>query len=196
MPLSEQVFSKLYSQYYGTLYSFLVNIVHDATMAEDIVQDVFLKFWLSMDKFQIDNYKAYLFIMARNKAITHIRREQQQRSINKLLQRSHVNGCNFTEEIVRQKETEVLLQKAILHLSPQRRKVYVLGQMEGLSRGQISKLLGISPCTVKELMRVSMQQIREYIDLHVNNTQPKPKAKPKPKPKRSKLPSMDALQAA
>jgi RNA polymerase sigma-70 factor (ECF subfamily) len=191
-PKTEQIFSQLYSQSYETLHSFLMNIVHEKAIAEDLAHNVFLKLWLSMDKFQIDNYEAYLYMMARNEAITHLRRLKQTRSVNQLLTRNQVEGVNFTEEVICQKETEVLFQKAINNLSPQRRKVYVLGQLERLPREEIAKLLGISPFTVKEIMRTSTQQIREFINLHLDDN----KRQVKQKATKHKMPSLKALQAA
>jgi RNA polymerase sigma-70 factor (ECF subfamily) len=191
-PKREQIFSQLYSKSYETLHSFLINIVHEKAIAEDLAHNVFLKLCLSMDKFQIDNYEAYLYMMARNEAITHLRRMKQVRTANKLLMSNYVEGVNFTEEVLQQKETEVLFQKAIDQLSPQRRKVYVLGQLERLPREQIAKLLGISPFTVKEIMRTSTQQIREFINLHLDDN----KRQMKQKAKKHQLSQVQTLKAA
>jgi RNA polymerase sigma-70 factor (ECF subfamily) len=191
-PKSEEKFSELYNQSYETLHSFLMNIVHERAIAEDLAHNVFLKLWLSMDKFQIDNYEAYLYMMARNEAITHLRRVKQTRSVNQLLTSNQVEGVNFTEEVICQKETEVLFQKAINHLSPQRRKVYVLGQLERLPREEIAKLLGISPFTVKEIMRTSAQQIREFINLHLEDN----KRQMKQKGKKRLISTVQTLKAA
>jgi RNA polymerase sigma-70 factor (ECF subfamily) len=171
-----------------------LKIVGEKPIAEDIAQNVFMKFWLSMDRFQIEDYKAYIFIMARNEAITHLRKEKLTRNVNRHLVQYHVQGINLTEGMILQKETEALLQKAIQHLSPQRKKVYVLCKMEGLSYAQAGKIMGISISTVRELLRLSNQQIRNCINSHFGVSEPKPK--PKQKLKKHKMASIKTLQAA
>jgi RNA polymerase sigma-70 factor (ECF subfamily) len=128
-PKSERIFAELYSLYYDEVNSFLLKIVGEKPTAEDLAQNVFMKFWLSMDRFQIDDYKAYIFIMARNEAITHLRKVKHARNINRRLCQCHVQGVNFTEGMILQKETETLLQNAIQYLSPQRKRVYLLCKM-------------------------------------------------------------------
>jgi RNA polymerase sigma-70 factor (ECF subfamily) len=191
-PKREQIFSELYRECYSALQKVLLNKVHETTVAEDIAQEVFLKFWISMDKFHIDDHKAYLFMMARNEAITHLRRLKQTYTVANHFLKHGIEGVNFTDDSMRQKETEVLLQKAIQRLSQQRKRVYLLCKMEGLAYEQVAFMLNISVSTVREVMRISHQQVREFMNLHLNDI----KLEPKEKVKKHKIFLANVLQAA
>lgn len=60
------VFNKVYEQNWKALYVFAFNILRDKQSAEDIIQEIFIDFWLRMSETDIQNFTAYLFQAVRN----------------------------------------------------------------------------------------------------------------------------------
>jgi RNA polymerase sigma-70 factor (family 1) len=161
-----EVFAELYASHQKKLYEFILHYTRVPTVAEDLTQDIFTKLWTKREMLsRIDNVGAYLLRMGRNESISYLRRESLCRSIFQTIkEETDIRHSNDTEEILYQKEMEVLLRDAIQQLSPQRRKVYVLGKIEGMEPKKIAAALGIAIGTVKETQRLANRQIREHIN--------------------------------
>jgi RNA polymerase sigma-70 factor (ECF subfamily) len=162
----EIAFEQLFRQYKNKLYSFIFNLSGSATIAEDVLQDVFLKIWRDRAQLTgIDNFNAYLYRMAQNTAINVLRRQSREALLLNEVQRLAPEGVQG-HELLAAKEVQAALQQAISNLPPQQRKVYQLGQEQGLTYEQIAGSLGISTSTVRNHMVQALKAIREYIALH------------------------------
>lgn len=159
-------FAQLFRQYKNKLYSFILHLSGSATIAEDVLQDVFLKIWRDREQLTgIDNFNAYLYRMAQNTAINVLRRQSREALLLNEVQRLAPEGVQG-DELLAAKEVRTALQQAISNLPPQQRKVYQLGKEQGLTYEQISGKLGITPSTVRNHMVQALKAIREYIALH------------------------------
>jgi len=162
----EIAFGQLFRQYKNKLYSFIFHLSGSATIAEDVLQDVFLKIWRDRDKLTgIDNFNAYLYRMAQNTAINVLRRQSREALLLNEVQRLVPEGIQG-DELLAAKEVRIALQQAINNLPPQQQKVYKLGKEQGLSYEQIAAALAISTSTVRNHMVQALKAIREYIALH------------------------------
>ena len=162
----ETAFGQLFKHYKNKLYSFIFHLSGSATMAEDVLQDVFLKIWRDRDQLTgIDNFNAYLYRMAQNTAINVLRRQSREALLLNEVQRLAPEGVQG-DELLAAREVRTALQQAINNLPPQQRKVYQLGREQGLTYGQIAGSLGISTSTVRNHMVQALKAIREYIALH------------------------------
>jgi RNA polymerase sigma-70 factor (ECF subfamily) len=131
--------------------------------ASDIVQDVFLKFWnLNNEMVKIRDAKNLLMTMTRNQCLDKLRNINiDKRTLKQFAQRK--SFAAITEDMLEEIEYQRLFQEAINHLSPQRKRVFVLIRIEGLKRERAAKALGISEETAKEAMRQALKTIRKYI---------------------------------
>ncbi|AEW00296.1 hypothetical protein A4D02_23495 [Niastella koreensis] len=162
----EIAFGQLFRLYKNKLYSFIFHLSGSATIAEDVLQDVFLKIWRDRDQLTgIDNFNAYLYRMAQNTAINVLRRQSREALLLNEVQRLAPEGVQ-SDELLTVKEVQTALQQAINNLPPQQRKVYQLGQEQGFTYEQIAASLGISTSTVRNHMVQALKTIREYIAQH------------------------------
>jgi RNA polymerase sigma-70 factor (family 1) len=162
----EIAFEQLFRQYKNKLYSFILHLSGSATIAEDVLQDVFLKIWRDRNQLtNIDNFNAYLFRMAQNTAINVLRRQSREALLLNEVQRLAPEGVQG-HELLAAREVRTALQQAINNLPPQQRKVYQLGKEQELTYEQIAAALGISTSTVRNHMVQALKSIREYIALH------------------------------
>jgi RNA polymerase sigma-70 factor (family 1) len=159
----EIAFGQLFREYKNKLYSFIFHLSGSATIAEDVLQDVFLKIWRDRDQLTgIDNFNAYLYRMAQNTAINVLRRQSREALLLNEVQRLAPEGVQGDELL----EVQTALHQAINNLPPQQRKVYQLGQEQGLTYEQIAGSLGISTSTVRNHMVQALKAIREFIAFH------------------------------
>ena len=71
----EEAFSTFFKKYYERLYQFAGRYVHDAQIAEDIVQEVFINIWKKRKEIKITtSVKSYLYSAVRNSSLNHIKK--------------------------------------------------------------------------------------------------------------------------
>jgi len=163
----ENIFRNIFDTCKDRLYGYVLAVSHSTYTAEEITQEIFMKLWICRDMLaSIDNIEGYIFTIARNKTLNHLRKAGNQASLLKEIQ-SHMNSAvNDTEERASATELEKLVHEACNLLSPQRKLVYQLSRQKGLDHAQIAQQLHLSRNTVKNHLVFSLRFIRSYLGRH------------------------------
>lgn len=162
----QEAFRRVYTCYHQRIYSFSLRLLKSVQLAEEVVQETFLKIWLMGDELlTVNHLEAYLVTLSRNKSMDVLRRLERERRSDQRISWSEAH--NETEEAILLADTRQLLEKGILLLPPQQRLVYQLCKQEGLKYEEAALKLNISPLTVKTHMQQALRFLRAY--LH-NNT--------------------------
>lgn len=158
---NETAFATIFHHYNKRLYPFVLKMIKSESAAEEIVQDVAMVLWLKrMRLAEIDNYTSYIFRIATNKTLNHLKKiASEDKMLKQVLQNMQLFR-NPTEEIIDSREKEAIINSAINELSPQRKIIYKLSRQEGLTHQQIAEQLHISPNTVKNQLVEALRFIR------------------------------------
>jgi RNA polymerase sigma-70 factor (family 1) len=164
---NQSAFGVLFNKYHHQLGTYIFRLTDSMELAEEIAQDVFLKIWTNRETLcEIQCFKAYLFVMSKNRALNCIKktiREQKHQT-----QWQEEEGRE--EQLVLQ-ETEsnnyyALLDIAIDHLPPQQQKVYLLSRHDRLKYAEIAQKMDISRETVKKYLQLAVSHISTYLESH------------------------------
>lgn len=157
-------FDILYNEYSPKLYRNILRMVKQEILAEEILQDVFIKLWEKKETLNIEtSLKSYLFRIAHNLIMDIFRRAAfDKHLLQHLISISTQHACN-TNEIIDLKDTQILLQEAIDSLSTQRRKIYLLVKFEGKSYKEVSELLNISQSTISDHIVKATKTVKEKL---------------------------------
>lgn len=161
----EQALEVIFRTYYPGLVGFVRRYVKTTEIAEELVQDLFLKLWSRRGSLgEIDSVKTYLFRAARNTALNHLRRRKLE---HEWLEKE---GTTITEErslegdeVVTESEVTAAVRAAVDRLPPRCREVFMLSRDGGLTYGEIAKSLGISIKTVETQMGRALKALRESL---------------------------------
>jgi RNA polymerase sigma-70 factor (family 1) len=160
---SEPAFTELFHHYRKRIYSVGCAVTHSEEMAEELVQDVFLKIWLKRnDLSAILNFESYLFVVTRNTAFDLIKRALQQRKAATGLRMQVPEATSDTDHFLLDRQYANILEEAVNRLPPQQKQVYQLIKVEGLKRNEVASRLQIQPNTVKEHLMKAMKSIRAH----------------------------------
>ena len=163
----EAAFRNLFHQYWDNIYQVSLMLTKSPDLAEDMVQEIFLKIWLKRKNLsEIENFSGYLFITARNHIFDELRKRVRDVSFSEKLIDYFHQSPGTPEQQLLHKESTALLQKAVDSLPDQQKKVYQLIREQGLSREEIAEHLGISKNTVRNNMARALQSIRQYLQQH------------------------------
>ncbi|MGC4037059.1 MAG: RNA polymerase sigma-70 factor [Chitinophagaceae bacterium] len=159
------MFTSLFYTYNDRLFGYILAITHSRYTAEEITQEIFLKLWLARHELHlIENSESYLFTIARNKTLNHLRKAQYDERLLLDLKGLMKQSSNDVEEQVSLSDSDKLLHEAITMLSPQRQLVYKLSRFEGLNHQEIAKKMRLSRNTVKNHLVQALRFIRSYLD--------------------------------
>ena len=165
----EQAFATLFNYYRNKIYGVALKLTHSTTVAEEIVEDVFVKIWTRKTTLnEIENFSAYLFTIARNETYKILKQIAKNYKIVLLTESNESVAHNNTEDYVINKEFTSLLQKAIERLPQQQKQVYKLMKEEDLKRGEVAELLHLQPETVKFHLAQAMKRIRVFCVKHLD----------------------------
>ncbi|KAA2238943.1 sigma-70 family RNA polymerase sigma factor [Chitinophaga agrisoli] len=161
---SQEAFAAVYARYHEKIYSLSFHLTKSEVVAEEIVQDVFLKVWLQKQGLpEIRNFESWLFILARNHIYTWLKARAQRVTLEPLPEDFVSVEPVAAESVIHRKEFEALINAAVQQLPPQQQQVYNLSREEHLGREAIAERLGVSPETVKVHLSRAMRSIRAYL---------------------------------
>ncbi len=160
-------FTQLFNCYNGAIYRVALRFLKSPEMAEEVVQEVFLKVWLRRkDMVAAVNFEAYLFTMARNLVFDRIKQLAKEVAAKSEFTRA-VKPTEAADQPLVEKQYEELLQDAVDRLPPQQKQVFRLARVEGLSHQAIAEQLHLSRLTVKSHMAKALQAIRQNLQRHI-----------------------------
>jgi len=156
-------FDTLYWQYHEVVYRNILKFTKDPVVAEDILQEVFIKLWEKRSTIKAEHSVAgWLFVISFNLSVNHTRKRLREQVLQKKLAIAEQDNSIQTGTIVYE-EQYLLLESAIEQLSPQKRKVVTLCKLEGKTYEEAAGELKISRNTVKEHLQAAMINLNEYI---------------------------------
>lgn len=154
-------FAMAYDKYYRQMYAFAYKYTRQDSIAEDIVQQAFLKLWETRSKLNPQSgVGGYLFTISKHLALNTLRSGSPTGEIWEKIAVPH--SSEFLNDLER-RDLLTLLDKAIERLSPQKITICRMKLHEGLSNAEIAERLHISVNTVKVLYHQSIQQLRKMI---------------------------------
>ncbi len=163
----EKAFRRLFNQYWDNIYSVAFVFTKSTVLAEEIVQDVFMKLWQKKEQLPgIENFEGWLFTIARNHILNELRKKITVQSFREDLEQYFLETSSQPDEALLLKESEQLISKAVDQLHPQQKKIFIMMRREGLSQKEIADKLNLSRLTVKTHMHLAIKSIRQYLQKH------------------------------
>jgi len=157
----DQAFGYLYDHYAGALYGVVKQIVADAEVCNDVLQETFVNIWRKIDLY--DESKGRLFTwmlnIARNAAIDKTRSKGFQQS-SKLQPLVENDGAHPS---VKPGVDDYGLKKMLTKLKDEHRLLIDLSYFQGYTHEQIAKALDMPLGTVKTRIRSALTQLRSYL---------------------------------
>lgn len=155
-------FGLLYDRFQPEIVRYLAHRVGDPDTAEDLAQQVFLKAWQAIPRYEARGvpFKAWLYRMAHNQMVDHFRTRKQT---------TDLDGIDVPEEaeaeaLVLAGEMSAALEAALARLSEDHRQVLTLRFLMEKSAREIGEIMGRKEVTVRGLQMRALQALRREIE--------------------------------
>jgi RNA polymerase sigma-70 factor (ECF subfamily) len=153
----------LYSRHNVRVYRFILRIVRDSSIAEDLVSQVFLDVWRTAKQFEgRSQVSTWLLSIARFKALTALRQRRFE-DIDQEEVREIADNSETPEASLERSTTSAILRACVAKLSPAHREIINLVYYHEKSVEEVGQIIGIPQSTVKTRMFYARKQLAELL---------------------------------
>lgn len=160
----ESAFAVFYNLYGEKVYRLAFRFLKDQTQSEEVVQETFIKLWLTRGKLDPNgNIWLYLFVIAKRLSLNTLRQHYQSTTVFEQLTNQRTEIHNGTEEQIIANDLEQFTEKILQKLPKQQQQVFKMSRKDGLTHKEISEKLHISSNTVKNHMVAALKFLKTYL---------------------------------
>jgi RNA polymerase sigma-70 factor (ECF subfamily) len=175
----QKAFEVLIQRYHTPLFHFIYRFLGDENLANDVLQEVFLRFYLSLPQLKTTTpFQSWLFRVAHNCCVDEFRRQTRAALSFSQVEAERNEGeltsiCDIPdpgplpEEVAEHLDLQASLQKAIQMLPPRFRSVVLLRYVSQLSFSEISQILSIPEARAKTYFHRAKPLLRKSIIAHL-----------------------------
>jgi RNA polymerase sigma-70 factor (ECF subfamily) len=179
----EAAFAELVKRHLSGVYTFALRLVGSEPAAEDISQEVFLKAWKSIKRYDstVSKFKTWLLRIARNTSIDYLRKRkhipfseasrhaEEEDAADALFAERIVDTAPLPDELFAQIENAESVTRAVEQLSPRQREVLTLHYTNHLTFEEIGRLLKEPTNTVKSRHHRALAALRQLLAPNSND---------------------------
>ena len=154
----------LFARHRVAIYRWLLRLVGDEALAEDLLSDVFLDVWRKAASFGgRSSVSTWLLAIARYKGLSARRRRRTDTELNDELASSVADPADDPELVLQKRNREELLRRSLARLSPEHGEVIDLVYYHGKSVKEVAEIVGINEATVKTRMFYARKKLAELV---------------------------------
>lgn len=155
--MTERDYNQCVDQYSDNVFRFIVKNLRHEEDARDIVQTAFEKLWRNREQVEAEKSKSYLFTVAYNQMIDHIRKNKRVQLKDEFTEDGRVQHISQNAQL---KKT---LMEAVNRLNETQRSLVMLKDYEGYSYEEIGEIMGLNSSQVKVYLHRARLTLREYL---------------------------------
>jgi RNA polymerase sigma-70 factor (ECF subfamily) len=148
-------FKYLYETYVSDIYRFSLWLTGDRSEAEDITSETFIRAWIRFSTIRTETLKAYLFTIARNIYLDHVRKSKRKVALKDTYPDPNPGPEELTETYLELKR----IQKFLYTLPEVDRSVFILRVQQDLPYEEVARILSLTLTTAK----VKVHRVRKKL---------------------------------
>lgn len=166
-----KAFEQVYWAFRKPVFGLALRYLRDNQLAEDAVQDVFLKLWMNRDKLDSEkSLRGFLFSTLKHHVLNMIK--TRKRRILRQFEYASVNERKgeTPEDVMFYSEADQIIQEGLQQLPEGKRLIFKLKSFDDYSNKEVAVKLGVSIHTVKSQFYRASRFLRKYVSAHTDRT--------------------------
>ena len=159
----ERAFDALFLRWYPQVRKFLLILVKNKALAEDLAQTVFMKVWLYRDRLDpAKSLKNYLLVLSKNGALDVFK---SKRFLTTDVKDAPIEkaGGDRAEYRMEYGEAYSRIVRAVEEMPDQRKQIFKMSRFQSMPNDRIAAELGLSVRTVEKHIQLALKDIRKYL---------------------------------
>ena len=159
----ERAFDALFLRWYPQVRKFLLILVKNKALAEDLAQTVFMKVWLYRDRLDpAKSLKNYLLVLSKNGALDVFK---SKRFLTTDVKDAPIEkaGGDRAEYRMEYGEAYSRIVRAVEEMPDQRKQIFKMSRFQSMPNDRIASELGLSVRTVEKHIQLALKDIRKYL---------------------------------
>jgi RNA polymerase sigma-70 factor, ECF subfamily len=158
----QRAMTEVFDRYAGLVYSVAFRVLRDSGHAEDVTQEIFFQLWRNPDSFSSSrgSLGAWLLVIARNRAIDHLRQRRPGEAVEDVIIASATNLHDEAERSIMMQR----VQGIVGELPEEQQRSLQMAYFEGLSHSEIAEKTGQPLGTVKTRIRSALTSLRKRLE--------------------------------
>lgn len=160
----KKAFEEIFRKYKEKIYYFAIRYYNSTEDAENVVQDVFIKLWDERSRVKEElSLNNYIYTIAKNHLFNIQRKKINEQAYRRYIIDHLVQVSNLENELI-YADLKQKIDSVIEALPTQRKKVFIMGNVEGLSNNEVASILNLSVRTVEVHKSLAVQTIRKALE--------------------------------
>ena len=157
-------FDAIFRRWYPQVRKFLVTLVKEEALADDLAQSVFMKVWVYRDRLDPSkSLRNYLLVLSRNGALDVFKSKRQLMKTD-LAAPPDGPALDRTEHHVEFIEAQARILRIVEQMPPQRQEIFKMSRFRQLSSEEIAAAMGLSVRTVEKHIQLALKDLRKYLN--------------------------------
>src|SRR5688500_7459617 len=155
--MTEKEYNQCVDLYSDNVFRFIVKNLRHEEDARDIVQTAFEKLWRNREQVENAKSKSYLFTVAYNQMIDHLRKNKRITLKEEFDADTRIQQSNYSSN------ARKILMEALNRLNETQKSLVMLKDYEGYTYEEIGKIMGLSESQVKVYLHRARLILKEYL---------------------------------
>lgn len=162
LPLCKtKVFESVFNLHAPLLHNFIYYKCGDADMAEDIVQEAFVKLWENCKKVLFLKAKSFVYEVAKNLFLNQVSHQKVRLKYHQEI--SDELNIESPEYIMQESEFRIILNEGIANLPEKQRVVFLLNRIDKKTYAEIAEMMDVSLKAIEKRMHLALMSLREKL---------------------------------
>lgn len=157
----------LYDEYFESIRGFLYYKCGDVDLADDLVQETFIKVWNMRDEIKMETVKSLLYTIANNMLINHFNHQKVVREHQKSANPGSSSKADSPQFQMEEAEFEAKLNNAIAKLPEDCREVFLMNRIDKLKYAEIAERLNLSVKAIEKRMSKTIGLLKESLGMKI-----------------------------
>ena len=164
---NQKAFKTLFEQYWEAMFLKANSILRDREVAQDIVQEIWIKLWNQREELEDLNFESYIFQSVSYGCFKYLRDNKFSTSQLQIIDTLLIS-CSDVENQHNLEATQKVIDRSLEELSPRCQEIFTLSRMEDVPNEEIALKLGISKRSVENQVSLALKVIRRHLaSLHI-----------------------------